>query len=164
MRPSFALVNVSTFPDGGRGGAATTNQRGCAGGRRPASQHQRTIGPESPLPNPAVAPWASLLSQPAMLRHLALALALWTVVVCRMERVDPGDVFQLELGHVGVDHHEPLLVEKDAVGQTQLPTSPSGPPVHGPRLRIATGRDSKASDPSPQSTCKCVSLRDRHVL
>jgi hypothetical protein len=45
-----------------------------------------------------------------MLRHLTLALAFRTVVVCRMERVDAGDGPELELRHVGVDHDELLLV------------------------------------------------------
>jgi hypothetical protein len=36
-----------------------------------------------------------------------------------MEHVDLGDGFQLELRHVGMGHHELLLVEQDAVGQTQ---------------------------------------------
>jgi len=55
-----------------------------------------------------------------MLRHLTLPLALGTVIVCGMERVDLGDGFQLELRHVGVDHDEFLLVEQDAIGKTQL--------------------------------------------
>jgi hypothetical protein len=41
------------------------------------------------------------------------------VIVCGVERVDLGDGFQLQLRHVGVDHHEFLLAEKDAVGQPQ---------------------------------------------
>ena len=51
-----------------------------------------------------------------MLWDLALAIALRAIVVCRMEREDRG-VLQLQFGHVGVDHHELLLVEKDAIGQ-----------------------------------------------
>ena len=54
-----------------------------------------------------------------MLRHLTLPPALRTVVVGRMQRVDLGDGFQLELRHVGMDHNELLFVEQDAIGQTQ---------------------------------------------
>jgi hypothetical protein len=48
-----------------------------------------------------------------MLRHLALAIALRAIGVRWGQRVDRG-VLQLPLGHVGVDHHELLLVEQDA--------------------------------------------------
>jgi hypothetical protein len=49
-------------------------------------------------------------------------------------------------------------------GRRSRSTSPSGPPVQGPRFRIATGRVSKASDPSAQSRCRLLSLRDRPDL
>jgi len=70
-------------------------------------------------PAAAVASEAGLLPQATMLWHLTLTITLRTVGVRWVQRVDLGDGFQLELGHVGVDHHELLLVEKDAVGQTQ---------------------------------------------
>jgi hypothetical protein len=54
-----------------------------------------------------------------MLWDIALAIAFRAVGVGGMQRADGGGVFQLELGHVGVDHYEFLLVEQYAVGQAQ---------------------------------------------
>jgi len=51
------------------------------------------------------------LAKPAMLWDLALTLAFRAVGVGGVQRADAGDVFQLDLRHVGVDHHEFLLDE-----------------------------------------------------
>ena len=65
---------------------------------------------------------------------------------------------------MGVDHHELPLVEKDVVSRAEPVDLPSDPAVHGPRLRIATGSDAKASEPSAQRMWRCASLRDLQTL
>src|SRR5262249_27843452 len=49
-------------------------------------------------------------------------------------------------------------------GSRRLSITPASRPVQGPRLRTATGRDSKASEPSAQRMWRCVSVRERQVL
>jgi len=71
-------------------------------------------------PAATVAPSACLLPQATMLWHLTLTITLRTVGVRWVQRVYLANGFQLELGHVAVDHHELLLVEQNAVGETQL--------------------------------------------
>jgi hypothetical protein len=52
MRPSFSMVNLmSTFPDGGRVGAATTNKEDVQGAA-PTNRRLETIAQELPVPNP----------------------------------------------------------------------------------------------------------------
>ena len=84
-----------------------------------------------------------------MLRHLSLAIALRAVGVRRVQLLGSRGL-QLQLGYVSVDHHELLLVEQYAVGQTQPRSRLLARPSKGPRLRIAAGSTSKASDPSAQ--------------
>jgi hypothetical protein len=64
-----------------------------------------------------------------MLWDPAFPLALRTVGVGWVQFLGSRGL-QLKLGYVGVDHHELLLVEQDAVGKTQLgdvALRPAGP-------------------------------------
>jgi hypothetical protein len=63
----------------------------------------------------AAAPWATLLPQPAVHGHVTRAFARGAFGIRRMQCVNAGGL-QLQLRHVGVDHHELLLVEQYAIG------------------------------------------------
>ena len=54
-----------------------------------------------------------------MLRHLAFPLALRTLAVGWVQFLGSRG-FELQLGYVGVNNHDFLLVEQYAIGKTQL--------------------------------------------
>jgi len=95
-------------------------------------------------------------------RHAPGALAMAAFAVRWVERLHVGGR-KLQLRDVAVEQDEMLLAQQDLYGRSRS-TSPSGPPVHVPRFRIATGEASEASEPSAQRRCRCVSLRNRQHL
>src|SRR5215471_13182001 len=82
-----------------------------------------------------------------MLRHLALANALRAIGVCW------GSAWTVAFSSFLSDTRAWITtnfcsLSRTRYGRRNRLSSPSGPPCHGPKLRIATGKVSKASEPS----------------